>query len=163
MSTPSGLKVGLIKPHLEYADELYQLIASSREHLSKFAWAAALDLAGVKQFISSAKGLCLIRINHDKIVGCLEFRDMPNEYTQQVGYWIGKDYAGQGIMKQALSLGVCSGFIDQRLFACIKEDNKASAAVLHSNGFVEGEHVDGWVTYRRIVGRPRIDPWLIVG
>jgi RimJ/RimL family protein N-acetyltransferase len=71
-------------------------------------------------------------------VGCWE-----HEGERQVGYWIGREFWGQGIASRALAL-----FLDEvtlrPLWARVARDNRSSIRVLEKCGFVRvGEEAGG--------------------
>jgi RimJ/RimL family protein N-acetyltransferase len=151
MKTKTGLNVSLVRaaPH---ALELYALIASDRAHLSNLTWAATIDLKGVQAHCEKPS-VYVARVNREKVAGCLEFRKQPDGWYQ-IGYWVGKEFSGQGVAKAMLSNAVAGGYIDQHLFACVRQTNLKSRAVLESAGFRIFESVEGWHRLTRIVARP---------
>ena len=75
-----------------------------------------------------------------EVVGNIGFTRSEDieRFTAEVGYYIGEDYWGQGIMSAALSVAVEDYFKTTevvRLFATPFDYNKASAKVLEKAGF----------------------------
>lgn len=85
MTAKSGLKVSLIRAKPEHALELYEVIASDRDHLKNLTWAATIGLKGVLEHCLKPN-VFLIRINRERVAGCLEFREQPDGWTM-IGYW----------------------------------------------------------------------------
>lgn len=60
-------------------------------------------------------------------------------HSAEIGYWLGKDFRGKGIMTTAVEL-ICNYAFSElniiRLFAPVFETNKASEKVLLKNGFI---------------------------
>ena len=59
--------------------------------------------------------------------------------SAEMGYWLGEEYWGRGIMTCAVSAFAgyaFSTFALSRVFACVFEWNRASARVLEKSGFV---------------------------
>jgi RimJ/RimL family protein N-acetyltransferase len=153
VTTKTGIKVTLLRPNVIHAAELYQVIDASREHLKNLKWAADVDRMGVTNHLTSGQDLWLIRINYERIVGCLQFwEEGPGVYS--IGYWVGKDYAGQGITKAAVSVAMSCMSLDDKITAHVRKANNATRAVLRANGFQEREAPeDDWICYERYVGR----------
>ena len=64
--------------------------------------------------------------------------DKIYEHCAEIGYWLGKNYRGQGIMTEAVKLVTKYGFDKlklRRIYAFAFLWNKASATVLKNNGF----------------------------
>lgn len=160
MTAKSGLKVSLIRAKPEHALELYEVIASDRDHLKNLTWAATIGLKGVLEHCLKPN-VFLIRINRERVAGCLEFREQPDGWTM-IGYWVGKEFSGQGVAQQALSLAITMGHIDQHLFGCVREANIRSRKVLESAGFRIFETVNGWHRLTRIDADCFISPDVIV-
>ena len=77
----------------------------------------------------------------EKLCGCISFSLKKGSFrkTASVGYWLGEEYWGKGIMSEALKLIVdyaSHNFNIVRLEAGVFEWNPASARVLEKNGFV---------------------------
>ena len=157
MPTASGLQVSLVRGGDDYdpkiALELYELIDSDRDHLSNLVWASTITFGGVLKHLNKPL-IRVIRVNRKHVAGCLEFREQPDGWYQ-IGYWVGKPYAGMGVAKAALSLAMTMGFLDQHFFACVRQTNLKSRAVLESAGFSIYESVEGWHRLTRVIGRPR--------
>lgn len=65
--------------------------------------------------------------------------DDIERYCAEVGYWIGQEYWGRGVMTEALALLTRALFSDARLlrlFALPLADNPASVRVLEKAGYV---------------------------
>jgi [ribosomal protein S5]-alanine N-acetyltransferase len=75
-------------------------------------------------------------------------------YSAEVGYWLGEDYWGRGIVTEALHLFTGYAFADLRLlrlFALPLADNVASMRVLEKAGYVrEGTLRSSCVKYDKV-------------
>lgn len=75
-----------------------------------------------------------------KLIGYIgHWRLIKEHYRAEVGYMLHPDYWRKGIMKEALAVVVNYGFKEMKLHsieAHISPDNKASASLLESSGFV---------------------------
>ena len=94
-------------------------------------------------FLSIAKenpNFMAIDVNNIAVGGIgLSPRDDIERISAEVGYWLGEDYWGKGIVSSALNGIVEYGFNDlnlKRIFATPIEQNTGSRRVLEKNGFV---------------------------
>jgi ribosomal-protein-alanine N-acetyltransferase len=91
----------------------------------------------------------------ETLVGGLTLSNVRRRAAQHVnlGYWMGRDYAGQGLMTEAVGLIVPFVFETlglHRIHAAFLPGNMASRRVLEKNGFVEEGYADH---YLQIDGR----------
>lgn len=157
-TTRTGLKVGIVRAAVEHVPQLYAQIDKSREHLKPLVWSKTIDEAGVRRHVESIdwkhKALWTVMVNGAP-AGCIEFRQ-HDENFMELGYWLSKDYARQGVMSKALGIGLMTLWIGCRVSAHIRDSNHASRGVLLKNGFVpiSCDELGGepWVTFERIVG-----------
>lgn len=66
------------------------------------------------------------------------------QYNAEIGYWIGYDYWGQGIMYQVIALFkqyLFENFPIHKIFAEVFSDNQASIHVLKKNHFQQEAHL----------------------
>jgi [ribosomal protein S5]-alanine N-acetyltransferase len=75
-----------------------------------------------------------------KAVGNIGFtiKDDIYRYNAEIGYWLGEDYWGRGVMSEVLPAMVdyiFQNFQINRLFACVLEENGGSMRVLTQAGF----------------------------
>ena len=79
-------------------------------------------------------------------IGLKTTNNSNTQHAVELGYWLGEQYWGHGIVSEAVSLVVNYAFSDQftkfnkdtkvlRIEACIFEHNQPSAKVLTKNGF----------------------------
>ena len=93
------------------------------------------DLGG----LSELKFLHLaIRNGQRRLIGCLGFDGILRGHKAELGYLIGREYRGKGIITRAI--GVACGFAFKtwdlvKVMAQVFEFNHASARVLEANGF----------------------------
>jgi len=77
----------------------------------------------------------------NKVVGGITFRvlDLNSKKTAEMGYWLGENYWGKGIMSEAVKLVldyVFNNFDIIRMQAYVFEYNPGSCKVLEKNGFI---------------------------
>ena len=77
----------------------------------------------------------------DEIVACVSFRP-TGENTFEVGYWVGKNYWGQGICSKALCMLMSQDFFPKKgdVVARLMEGNIGSERVLQKCGFTLSEN-----------------------
>ncbi|HTJ58610.1 MAG TPA: GNAT family protein [Devosiaceae bacterium] len=91
----------------------------------------------------------------EKIVGGLTLSNIRRRAAQHVnlGYWMGRDFAGRGLMTEAVGVVLPFAFNTlglHRIHAAFLPDNAASRRVLEKNGF----HEEGYAeNYLQIDGR----------
>lgn len=61
----------------------------------------------------------------------------------ELGYWVGSQYRGQGLMKIAVKQLVDSEVKNNSIVAHIRETNKASDSILHYAG-LKYDHTEVW-------------------
>lgn len=106
--------------HPEDAAEIFALTDSNREHLRR--WLPWLDhcrtvadtLANIQSSlhqVSEGNGLGLTVRCDGKIVGLLSFNYIDKfNHVGQLGYWLGSEFQGRGLMTQACAALVNYGF-----------------------------------------------------
>ncbi len=73
-----------------------------------------------------------------KVVGGIGFNNIEPRHKAEIGYWLGEQYWGRGMMTQAVNLVTRFGFEQlnlQRIFACVYPHNSASMRVLEKAGY----------------------------
>jgi ribosomal-protein-alanine N-acetyltransferase len=88
--------------------------------------------------------------NGERLVGGLTLSNVRRRAAQfaNIGYWMGKDFAGQGLMTEAVSLVIPYVFETlglHRLHAAFLPVNVASRRVLEKNGFQEEGYADNYL------------------
>lgn len=112
------IKVALSIP--QYAEQLYELTDKNREYLKEWLpWLDSIkEASDTKEFIRVqldrfGKGNALNQtiFYHEKIAGVVGFNfiDQANEIGH-LGYWLGKEYTGKGIMTLVTSDLIKFGF-----------------------------------------------------
>jgi ribosomal-protein-alanine N-acetyltransferase len=90
------------------------------------------------------------------LMGALSFSELDRAaHSSTVGYWIGVDYARQGLMSEALALAVDWGALElqlERIDAFVLPENAPSIALLRKCGFALASLVP---RYRIVAGRMR--------
>ncbi|WDR02512.1 GNAT family protein [Devosia algicola] len=92
---------------------------------------------------------------HEKLVGGITLSNVRRRAAQHctLGYWMGQDYAGRGLMTEAVATTLPYVFntLDlHRVHAAFLPGNLASRRVLEKNGFVEEGYAEN---YLQIDGR----------
>ena len=115
--------------------ELYDLIDRNREHLTNLVWVKSATLQSTWEFLDGVECALetfrLIVVN-GKIAGCITLRH-GNE-CDIIGYWLGHEYRGDGIMKEAVAQMIRHW--PRAIRAQIREANSASMAILEGAGFM---------------------------
>lgn len=73
------------------------------------------------------------------IVGAVGIHKIEQGHKAEIGYWLGQDYWGRGIMTDVVKKASDFAFKEfklKRLFACVFTGNEGSARVLEKNGYV---------------------------
>jgi RimJ/RimL family protein N-acetyltransferase len=74
----------------------------------------------------------------DKVVGSVGIHKLKRGHKAEIGYWLGREYWGQGIMTDAVKRVTAFAFTKwklHRLYADVFPSNKASARVLENAGY----------------------------
>jgi ribosomal-protein-serine acetyltransferase len=132
------------------ADNLFQLIDHSRDHLRE--WLAWIDgtktVHDSKQFIQACmkihekrQGLTLGIYFHDKLAGVIGFNTI--DWTNRIGvigYWLGSSFQGEGIMTRAVTGLIDYGFHQlglNRMEIRAAFENVKSRAIPERLGFMQ--------------------------
>ena len=112
----------------------------SADHFSRRAFRNRVYWAWRAREEGRALALFLIRREGSRLVGAITLDNIRRGPSQsaQVGYWIGQDYARQGLMTEALAAVVHHAFtvLDlSRIEAACLPENVASRALLERSGF----------------------------
>lgn len=153
ITTSSYLKLRILKP--KDAPQLFQLTDTNREHLG--IWLPWVEYVNAEADSLNFIELGLAGLNNGKsfhygvwyadrlagVIGAHTWK--PGQKFLEIGYWLGKDFEGKGVMSQA-----CTVLID-RLFAsntvrtvqiCCDPANQRSAAIPKKLGFELTERVN---------------------
>ncbi len=85
-----------------------------------------------KNFVIAVNGECVGSI------GLKMTDDRTLLHTAEMGYWLGEDHWGKGIITKAIDRMLQFGFEQahiKKIFACVFDPNKGSMRVLEKNGF----------------------------
>ncbi|EAR10217.1 GNAT family N-acetyltransferase [Reinekea blandensis] len=140
------LRLVLAEPR--YADALFQLVDRNRSYLRR--WLPWLDynltsddsqnfLRNCQANYAAQTQLNTLMFLGDELVGTTGFNHInPINHTAEIGYWLGEDYMGQGLMTAATAKIVEVGF--ERYHLNRQEiramtDNAPSRAVAERLGF----------------------------
>ena len=112
----------------------------SEHDLSKSAFKARLRRYRTEIDAGTAYPYFIVRMEDDAILGGITIGNIRRGVAQsgQLGYWIGKPFAGEGYMREAVGLACAHAFTKNglhRLEAACLPDNERSIAVLRASGF----------------------------
>jgi [ribosomal protein S5]-alanine N-acetyltransferase len=129
----------------------------SSDHLTRRAFRNRVYWAWRAREEGRALALFLIRREDRRLMGAITLDNIRRgpAMTGQVGYWIGQDFARQGVMTEALSAVVHHAFASldlSRVEAACLPENAASRALLDRTGF---RHEGVAEAYLQINGRWR--------
>lgn len=102
------------------------------------------DIKDAKQWISkklkdtSGETLSLLIEIEKEAVGCVSLERITRGHKAELGYWLGRQHWGRGIMTEAVKAVTDFGFKKyklKRIQAHVFHFNKASARVLEKTGF----------------------------
>src|SRR5690625_1692653 len=136
------------------AEPLYKLTSESREYLKK--WLPWLnDIRSNSDTLAFIKNSFLIYNNRqgitagifveDKLVGVVGFNKL--DFTNRIGtigYWLGQQYQGRGLMTKSVSALITYGFHElslNRIELRAASGNKASIAIAERLGFNKEGHL----------------------
>jgi [ribosomal protein S5]-alanine N-acetyltransferase len=88
--------------------------------------------------------------NREKLVGGITLSNVRRRAAQfaNLGYWMGQEFAGKGLMTEAVGLVVAYGFDSlqlHRIHAAFLPHNMASRRVLEKNGFKEEGYAENYL------------------
>jgi ribosomal-protein-serine acetyltransferase len=139
------------------AGPIFRLIDSSREHLSQWGDPTAEKypteesvLESIRRPIRPGRLRMAIR-NKNEIVGSVNLQPLPAHYHAEIGYWLGKEYAGHGFMTLAVHTMVGYAFDELEYFylkASARRENVKSQAVLERVGFHITSEADIYLNYQ---------------
>mgnify|MGYP006275195619 FL=1 len=146
---PIDDELKLVLLQRRHAEELKELIDSSREHLAGLDWVESTKAVedtrnfieyALDKFAKDEEMHCAILYN-DKIAGVTGLNQINRQVKfVEIGYWLGRKFTGNGIMTR-----VVNGWVDY-VFKTMKLDrieiytayqNKKSRAVAQRAGFEE--------------------------
>jgi len=153
------------------ADLLFNLIESNREHIGKWLKFPNITLSAddSKRFIESVRtrfarneGYWLGIWMEEKLVGSIGFLylDQENKKTE-IGYWIGKEYEGRGIISKSIKVFIDYAFNNlafNKIEIGVATENLRSRSIPEKLGFkLEGtirdyEYLNGKYLDRLIYG-----------
>ena len=127
----------------------------SADHFSRRAFRSRVYWAWRAREEGKALALFLIRREDSRLLGAITLDNIRRGPSQsaQVGYWIGPEFARQGLMREALAAVLRHAFtmLDlSRIEAACLPENVASRALLEGSGFRNEGVAEG---YLQIEGR----------
>jgi ribosomal-protein-serine acetyltransferase len=154
--------ITLHSPQVKFAQEVFELIQNNKQYLCRFMdWPQYVsDVQDTVNFIHDAS------LSHQKnesktyfidfngrIVGVFSFNKIDNgNKTADIGYWLGSQYQGNGIIKKSLDVitykyancGLIQRFIIKCMTTNEKSNNVAIRAGFYHQGVLKGaEYVGG--------------------
>ncbi|WP_102401783.1 GNAT family N-acetyltransferase [Haloimpatiens massiliensis] len=137
-------------PNKQDAERFYKLIDNSREHLKRWLpWVIETkSVDDIMSFIEEAQrqyvsdeGFKAIIIFKGKFAGLIGYYNVDKSRgAVSIGYWLGQEYQGKGIMTKALKVFLDYGFKEMELNKIeitIAEENLKSRALPKKYGFTE--------------------------
>jgi ribosomal-protein-serine acetyltransferase len=147
------------------ADELYALIEVNRAHLARWMpWAERQTSADTLAFIRSTRrqlaaeaGMQLAIVEGGQIVGVAGFHTIDRiRRSSSIGYWLGEQAQGKGIMSAAVSTLIEHGFSVWKL---ARIEIRAAVGNARSRALIErlGLREEGVLTKAERVGDKLLD------
>ncbi|GEM47792.1 GNAT family N-acetyltransferase [Deinococcus cellulosilyticus] len=138
-------------PSMQDVEPFQNLMALSHEHLQRWmAWACTLPEIQVTrermeqsiQFFHDRKEhlrFMIVRRSDAALMGTSIFNFLDWDTPKaEIGYWLGKDFTGQGYMREAVQAMLEYGFNEMKLHRieiCTDEENLASRRIPEKLGF----------------------------
>jgi len=142
----SEIRVSLSVPH--YGDELFELIDGNREHLKQ--WLPWIDsvrqpddcrvfIVSQLQRFSRGEAVHQTILYRNRIAGVVAFNTIDRANgIGRIGYWLGRQFTGKGIMTRAVKDLMVQGYAYWQLqrveIRCARENTK-SRAIAERLGF----------------------------
>ncbi|MDN6295521.1 MAG: GNAT family N-acetyltransferase [Alkalibacterium sp.] len=131
-------------------DAFFQLIDSSRDHLSSYmVWVKSVQSVGdvekatrqhLLEYVNKQALHCLI-LYKGEIAGSISLQDINwSTRSGEIGYWLGPDFTGLGIMTKAVSTLLDYAFMERDLHKVeiwAAEDNQKSRNIPKRLGFTQ--------------------------
>ncbi|MCF7798162.1 MAG: GNAT family N-acetyltransferase [Lentisphaeria bacterium] len=132
----------------QYAQDIFKLIDTNRQHLQPWLpWVdISLTVEDTQAFIERMDAareketvVCTVIFVENEIAGLVDLHaiDTTNKHAS-IGYWLGKQYEGLGIMTRAVEALIRYGFMKlqlERIEICVVPDNTRSRAIPERLGF----------------------------
>lgn len=147
-SVRENVKIKLVEP--SDASSLYDQIEKTRSQLAKFMpWGDAMtSIEDEEDFLIYCQGRMKDKklwitsvLVDDKPVGMIDLHNIDLDNSRaEVGYWLGGEYQGNGVMTDCLKRVITIGFEEMKLHKLkllAEIDNEASNAVAKKAGFVK--------------------------
>ena len=139
---PISDKASLFIRQHQHAEPYFALINANREHLRKWlSWVDDIknpeDILrtinrSLDQFAAGEAVVTGIKCE-DQFAGIISLDKIDSHNgTAEIGYWLGKEFEGKGLVTQACSVLLCYAFDElhlNRVQLCISRDNERSKAV----------------------------------
>ncbi|MBD3217760.1 MAG: GNAT family N-acetyltransferase [candidate division Zixibacteria bacterium] len=147
LPTLKGQKINLRRVHKSDAESIYRYARDNE--ISRYTFLPnPYRIDDAYRFISTthaalrAKKAFIFGIEHKqekKIIGMISLEQVNFQHLlAEAGYWLGKQFWGQGIAKEALQLLLNFGFKQlklNRIYARVMHPNTASCRLLERTGF----------------------------
>lgn len=128
----------------EDAPIVYSLIDQSRAHLGNLVWAHTATLDSTAAFLaekSTSSDTVRGIFEEGALVGVIELR--AKEQEMELGYWLGSEYRGRGIMRSAVKMLVDEVVETTTVIGHIRATNVASNHTLTFAGLTPS-HCEMW-------------------
>lgn len=143
-------EVSLILAQKHHSQDFFQLIDESRDYLNQWmTWADTIQSVEdaeekihtqLIEFLEK-KGIHFLIFYQNNPVGVLLLKDIDwTIRSAEIGYWLGKDYVGKGIMTRAVKSMLTYGFEDlglHKMEIWVAEGNSKSRHIPESLGFLQ--------------------------
>ncbi|MCF7801843.1 MAG: GNAT family N-acetyltransferase [Candidatus Marinimicrobia bacterium] len=134
--------------NLRHTHDIFNLIDTNRDHLRPwFPWVDATEsVDDTREFIKRMNTaweeqtiVCTVILVGEKLAGLADLHaiDGSNNHAS-MGYWLGKQFEGQGIMTRAVRALLQYGFLEldlERIDICVEPGNRRSRAIPERLGF----------------------------
>lgn len=140
--------IKLVYPDAKYATGLYEQVAANRATFSQWLpWAVLMHstideanfLAQARTEIATNELILVVILVDEQPAGMLDLHNISQlNHQGEIGYWLGTDFQGQGIMTTALEKFAEKLFVTgqfHKLLLLADQANKSSRAVATRVGF----------------------------
>ncbi|MFC4772009.1 GNAT family N-acetyltransferase [Enterococcus hermanniensis] len=141
-------QITLTFPQLSAAKELFSLIDSDRNQITRFldmdqtqTWQDEREFIKTK-LIGYAEGtdLLLFMMFNQQLCGCIDIHNIDTKAGKgEIGYWIHSSFSGQGIVSKsvrAISVLAFNAFELNKLKIIVDLENSASNRVAQNSGYI---------------------------
>ncbi|MEO6760537.1 MAG: GNAT family N-acetyltransferase, partial [Saprospiraceae bacterium] len=148
MLVTDSLQLELIEP--KHAQPIFDLAAANREHLRQWLpWVDRMEtvdfienyIRGAQQRQAEGGELPYVILENSVVVGRIGIHKIDNQNKiGEIGYWIGQEFSGRGLMTQACKAVLEVGFRElglNRIEIKCGTENRKSQVIPERLGFVQ--------------------------